>query len=368
MLCANPLAVRAPKADRLVTTAGNKQRRFIESLIAHSGPVSLSAYMQLCLTHPDHGYYTSGNPIGRAGDFITAPEISQMFGEMIGIWAATTWQGVGSPKAIDLVEFGPGRGTLMADAWRVLGKVPGLAASANLHLVEASPTLREQQAKRLAHAHPDWIRDLADLPGSGPPILMIGNEFLDALPIKQFQKADGAWHEREIGLVDGQFAFGLSPTPMPEASLPPAIADAPDGSIWEVNFAARQLIADVADLLKARGGAALFIDYGYADTQTGDTFQAVAGHRFADPFADPGHADLTAHVDFGALGEIAREHGVNCSLTTQAQFLADHGIGQRAHDLASKNPDEADTIHAAFTRLTASDQMGELFKVMTLSA
>ncbi|WP_210162570.1 class I SAM-dependent methyltransferase [Cucumibacter marinus] len=351
-----------------MTTANNKQRRFIEGMIAQSGPISLSAYMRLCLLRPDHGYYTTGNPIGQDGDFITAPEISQMFGEMIGVWAATRWQGLGSPNPVDIVEFGPGRGTLMADAWRVLGKVPGLADAANLHLLEASLTLRAQQADRLAHANPEWIRDLGELPDSGPPVLMIGNEFLDALPITQYQKADGAWHEREIGLVDGQFAFGLSPTPMPEANLPPAIADAPEGAIWEVNFGARQLIAEVADLLKARGGAALFIDYGYADTQTGDTFQAVAGHRFADPFADPGHADLTAHVDFGALGEIARERGLNYSLTTQAQFLADHGIGQRAHDLASKNPEEADTTKTAFTRLTASDQMGELFKVMTLSA
>jgi NADH dehydrogenase [ubiquinone] 1 alpha subcomplex assembly factor 7 len=334
----------------------------IELQIRTSGPMSVATYMGLCLTHPSKGYYRAGEPIGSNGDFITAPEISQMFGELIGFWLVNVWQQMSEPKAFTLLELGPGRGTLMADILRVACRAPGFRDALRLRLFETSPPLMAEQQARLEVYEPKWLQDFDNFEDG--PVLVVANEFFDALPIRQFvRKADG-WHERQVGLVEGKRAFGLSPTPIPATSMPDAVANAEPDTMFEVSFGGAEVMRQLAKVVSKQGGSILAIDYGYATTQTGDTLQGVRRHAYADVLDAPGETDLSAHVDFGALGTVARLAGLTTQpLATQGQFLTRLGIGERAAALSRANPGSADDIRTAQDRLVSDQQMGTLFKV-----
>ncbi|MFG1396988.1 class I SAM-dependent methyltransferase [Roseixanthobacter pseudopolyaromaticivorans] len=347
--------------------------REIKALIASEGPISLARYMDLCLGHPRHGYYMTRDPFGAAGDFITAPEISQMFGELLGLWALAAWQQMGSPDPVHLVEFGPGRGTLMADALRATRLLPGFAAAARVHLVEISPVLRARQQATLANAataHPiSWHTRLEDLPDG--PVLVLANEFFDALPISQFIRSRAGWHERRVGLdAAGELTFGVDPHParlleVLARHIPPPH---PPGAVLErlESPAARAL----ATRLAGQDGAALVIDYGHAQSGFGDTLQAMKAHAFVDPLAEPGEADLTAHVDFAALARAAITAGAGAfGPVPQGEFLLRLGLRERAERLqATASPVQADAITAALARLagTGEKEMGALFKVLCI--
>lgn len=339
----------------------------IDMQIRTSGPISLATYMGLCLTHPSRGYYRTTDPLGAAGDFITAPEISQTFGEMIGVWMADLYVQMGSPDAITVLELGPGRGTLMADALRVAMRVPGFSKALNLQLMETNASLIEMQRDKLAAYDPLWIEDITGPPQT--PLIVIANEFFDALPVRQFVKREGKWFERCIGLVDGERTFGLSPTPYDGALLGDGFADAKDGEVAEVGLAGSQFMEQLARTIAPRGGAILAIDYGYEHTQPGETLQALARHRYVDPLAEPGSADLTTHVDFEALGHAARIAGLSIHpLVTQGHFLTSLGLEERHSALSKTNPDKAAQLRSAFERLTGSSQMGMLFKAFCASS
>jgi Uncharacterized conserved protein len=334
----------------------------IDLQIRTSGPMSVATYMGLCLTHPSKGYYRAGEPIGTAGDFITAPEISQMFGELVGFWLVNIWQQMSEPKAFTLLELGPGRGTLMADILRVACRAPGFRDALNLRLFETSPPLMAEQRSRLAAYDPKWLQNFENFEDG--PVLIVANEFFDALPIRQFVRKQDGWHERQIGLVDGKRAFGLSPTPIPASAMPEAVADAEPDTMFEVCFGGAEVMRQLAKIVAKQGGSILAIDYGYAQTQTGDTLQGVRRHAYADVLDAPGETDLSAHVDFGALGNVARQAGLATQpLATQGQFLTRLGIGERAAALARANPASADDIRTAHDRLVSEQQMGSLFKV-----
>lgn len=338
----------------------------IAALIAAQGPISVAQYMTLALHDPEAGYYATRDPLGRSGDFITAPEISQMFGELIGAWCAQVWNDQGKPKNTHLIELGPGRGTLMTDALRVLKRVPKFLDEVELVLVEASPVLRELQREKLkdSGARIRWTPhfDVRDV-----PILVIANEFFDALPIRQYVKTARGWCERMVVVKDGKLDFALAPLPTPSAAIPASRAGAPEGGFYEVSAAATALSEELARGLASHGGAALFLDYGYAGLGFGETLQAVGAHRFARPLDEPGRYDLSAHVDFTALGDAARHGGAEIfGPLPQGQFLQGVGIEARAKALARANPQEADQVMAAFRRLTAPGQMGNLFQAMAL--
>jgi NADH dehydrogenase [ubiquinone] 1 alpha subcomplex assembly factor 7 len=344
----------------------------IATLIANQGPLAISDYMALALGHPQHGYYMKQVPLGEKGDFTTAPEISQMFGELIGIWCADTWQRMGAPAEIALVELGPGRGTLMEDILRTLKVVPELLEAAEVHFVETSPALTAEQRARVPQA--TWHASIESLPEK--PVLLIANEFFDALPIRQFQRTEQGWHERCLGLVPQEnggwdFALQLAPDPIPNTALLPLnVLDAPPGSVAETCPAAQSIAETLGAHLKRHGGAGLIIDYGHGESAPGDTLQAVRAHDYADPFADPGEADLTAHVDFAALAQCFAKGGAKIwPLTTQSAFLSMLGIIQRAKKLqASATPAQSRDIKAAMHRLTDPGEMGTLFKVLTITA
>ena len=331
-------------------------------IIRTDGPISLDRYMALCLGHPDHGYYATRDPLGARGDFVTAPEISQMFGELIGAWAAALLAGFSGSRKPCLVELGPGRGTLMRDALRALRAA---GADFDLHLVETSPVLRALQAERLADASPAFHDGVASLPEA--PLLVIANEFFDALPARQFVRGPRGWCERRVGLnADGALAFGLDPEPDPQIA-----ADAPEGAVLTVPSAALAALRDLARRLVRDGGALLAIDYGHGRPGFGDTLQAVAGHRFVDPLARPGEADLTVHVDFSAMARAAAAEGALVhGPVSQRDFLLGLGLEQRAARLKARaSADQAAAIDAAVARLTDPDPrgMGALFKALGVS-
>ncbi|WP_404402750.1 class I SAM-dependent methyltransferase [Pelagibacterium halotolerans] len=333
----------------------------IDMQIRQNGPMSLAAYMGLCLTHPARGYYRKADPLGAGGDFVTAPEISQTFGEMIGAWIASIYQQMGSPERFTLLELGPGRGTLAADALRVAARLPGLQDAVDLLLYETNPVLIDIQRETLASNDPKWIETLDTLPDT--PLIVIANEFFDALPVRQFVLRRGKWYERVVGLIDGKRAFGLSPTPYDGDLLGDAFANAREGEVAEISLAARQMMEQVARLVAPRGGAILTIDYGYEKTQPGETLQAVSRHTYTDPLAAPGDADLTTHVDFEALEYAARIAGLTTHpLVTQGHFLASLGLAERHKALAAANPERAAEFDAALDRLTNPAQMGSTFK------
>ncbi|RUT35211.1 class I SAM-dependent methyltransferase [Arsenicitalea aurantiaca] len=317
--------------------------------------------MGLCLTHPRAGYYSDGDPLGAAGDFVTAPEISQMFGEVIGFYLVNLWQQMSEPRSFTLLELGPGRGTLMEDALRVATRAPGFADALHLQLYEANPALRAQQQRRLGQYHPYWADSIEAV--SEDPLLVIANEFFDALPIRQFVRAEDGWHERLVGLRDGRRAFGLAPALTPDNALPQALRDAPVGAVYEINLAGIDVVTRLGQRIAAQGGALLAIDYGYERTQPGETLQALHRHRFADPLERPGEADLSAHVDFEVLARSAAAVGLTVHpLVTQSAFLQRLGVVERAVALSKANPDQQEPIAAALRRLIGPDDMGTLFK------
>lgn len=332
--------------------------------IAATGPISLADYMADCLLHPDHGYYSTRDPFGRQGDFTTAPEISQMFGELVGLSLAGAWIDQGRPEGIVLAEPGPGRGTLMADILRATRGVPGFHAALSIHLVEASPVLRGRQKETLTDHDVSWHDSLHDLPEA--PLFLVANEFFDALPIRQFQRDPGGWRERVIGLSDGGLSFGLA-APAPYAALEHRLADTHPGEIVEICPAAQPLAAAIAARIRRHGGAAVIVDYGGWHSR-GDTFQALSQHGPTDPLAAPGQADLTAHVDFEALALAARAEGTAVSdLTPQGLWLERLGITDRARALARNLTGAALDAHiSAHRRLTHPEEMGTLFKVIAI--
>jgi NADH dehydrogenase [ubiquinone] 1 alpha subcomplex assembly factor 7 len=334
--------------------------------IRATGPITIADYMTACLADPEHGYYMRGDPFGRAGDFVTAPEVSQMFGELIGLFAVAVWERLGEPQSVVLVELGPGRGTLMADMLRAAAVKPAFLAGADVHLVEIGPRLREIQRGTLAAtgAAIHWHGRLADVP-EGPTVL-VANEFFDALPIRQFQWGDGRWAERMIGLADdGTLAVGLRPVEQPPPGMP-----LPEGAVIESGTARDAVAAEIAGRLVRSGGAALVVDYGSDRAGYGDTLQAVKAHRYDHPLAHPGEADLTAHVDFAALARAAKAAGAAVRPTMrQGEFLLRLGLIQRAEVLArGKDKPTRDAIAAAMDRLAGKKGMGDLFKVLALAA
>ncbi|MHA6691186.1 class I SAM-dependent methyltransferase [Devosia sp. A449] len=334
----------------------------IDMQIRTSGPMSIASYMGLCLTHPSKGYYKTADPLGARGDFVTAPEISQMFGELIGFYCVSLWQQMGSPKAFTLLELGPGRGTLMADILRVACRAEGFRDGLDLRLFETNPALIAEQNARLEPYAPQWINAFEKV-GDGP-LLVIANEFFDALPIRQFVRMDDGWHERMVGLTEGKRSFGLSPTPIPVSAMPAAVADAEINSVFEVGLANGEVMKRLASTVSTQGGAILAVDYGYGRTQTGETLQGVRQHKYADVLEAPGETDLSVHVDFEALGTLAAQAGLAVQpLATQGEWLTRLGIVERAAALSAANPKLAADIGAAKTRLIAPDQMGKLFKV-----
>lgn len=344
--------------------------RRIADLILANGPITIADYMALALGDPNDGYYITRDPLGRGGDFVTAPEISQMFGEIAGIWLVEAWRALGHPLPVRLVELGPGRGTLMADILRVVARLaPPLASGLSLHLVETSPALRARQAATLAPSRiaPHWHAAFAEVPEG--PILLVANEFFDALPIRQFVRTDGAWRERVVGLgEDGRLAFGLGPGTLVGDAPAQLVRNAPEGAVIEVSPASTAIMTAIAERIATVGGAALAIDYGHAETAFGDTFQAVQAHAFADPLAEPGSADLTAHVDFGALARAARAAGAGVlGPITQGDFLLTMGLLERAGRLGAPLDEPGrEAIRAAVERLAGPQQMGTLFKAMAV--
>ena len=319
--------------------------------------MSVAQYMGLANAH----YYATRDPLGAGGDFVTAPEISQMFGELIGLWLADLWARAGKPDAA-YAELGPGRGTLAADALRAMRKA-GLTPP--VHLIETSPVLRAAQSERLPAAH--WHDESGALPDHAP-LLLVANEFFDALPVRQLVRTGAGWRERMVGWDEAGFAPAAGEMPV-DAIVPTRLRDADEGSVVESSPASSAIVGDLARRLVVQGGAAVVIDYGYQGPAIGDTLQAVQGHAFADPFAAPGTRDLTAHVDFAALAEAARAQDATVfGPVAQGEWLERIGIGPRAEALARAAPSRAAEIAAARARLTAPAAMGQLFQVLALVA
>lgn len=334
----------------------------IKARITATGPMTLADYMADCLLHPDHGYYATRDPFGAAGDFTTAPEISQMFGEVLGLCLAQAWLDQGRPTPFTLAELGPGRGTLMADILRATRALPGFHAAARVTLVEASATLRGIQRQTLSDHPAHWAGSTEDLPEA--PLFLIANEFFDALPIRQFTRQGAGWAETVVGLAEGRLALGRT-APAPLAGLHHRLADTPEGGIVEICPAATPIMARIGGLIARHGGAGLIVDYGDWRAR-GDTFQALRDHRFTDPLAEPGRADLTAHVDFEALAQAAAPARASRMLE-QGLLLNRLGIAARAARLAQSLSGPALQSHlAAHHRLTDAREMGSLFKALAI--
>jgi NADH dehydrogenase [ubiquinone] 1 alpha subcomplex assembly factor 7 len=362
--------------------------KIIRDRIARDGPMDVAAFMELAVTH----YYATRDPLGTKGDFTTAPEISQMFGELIGLWAADVWLKLGNPAAFQLIECGPGRGTLMADVLRAAKKMPGFVEAAQIVLIENSPVLIEKQKQLLKDYKILWADSLGhpQINSSGVPVILLANEFLDALPVQQFEYSEGQWRKRVVVVEHGHLGFvPSSPSPLrgegrgeggvnlhgnnplcpPHPTLSPEGRGLLEGGIFEVSPVRENFVRQTALLVKARRGAALFIDYGYEGPAEGDTLQAIKDHKFVGALEYPGESDLTAHVDFGALKTVAREEGVKTGGPVgQGDFLFHLGVNERANVLlgASKNAEQRNVVASSLARLTAPEQMGRLFKVMAL--
>jgi len=333
--------------------------------------MTIADFMAEALGHPEYGYYTTRDPFGVGGDFTTAPEISQMFGELVGLWCAETWRISVAPQPVSLVELGPGRGTLMADILRAVRVAPDFAAALSVHLVETSPSLTAMQQRTLAGHDVHWYGGLGEVPEG--PTMLIANEFFDALPIRQFQKIDGVWRERMVGLDEAGdgFRFGLGPAgPAARILIPEDIRrTARDGDVAEVCPAGMTTARAIGERVARSGGAALVIDYGHIASAVGETLQALKAHEYFDPLQDPGTADLTAHVDFAALAVAVREaraavHGP----ITQAEFLTRLGIEARVAQLQARATGvQAADVASACRRLIDREQMGYLFKAMSIT-
>jgi NADH dehydrogenase [ubiquinone] 1 alpha subcomplex assembly factor 7 len=359
-----------PRRKQAVTEYSPLQAE-IKRLIKTSGPMPVWRYMELCLTHPEFGYYVSRDPLGREGDFTTAPEVSQMFGELLGLWTASVWRAIGSPPLLRLIELGPGRGTMMADALRALRVLPPLYQALSIHLVEINPVLREKQKSMLSGARDiAWHDTIDDIPDG--PAVIFANEYFDVLPIHQVVRRETGWHERTVDIdASGKLVFGLAdePTPRFEVLLPPLLRAAPLGAVFEWRPDAE--LMKIASRVRDQDGAALIIDYGHVRSDAGDTFQAIARHSFTDPLKSSGQADVTAHVDFEALARAAEDIGARVhGPVTQGAFLRRLGIETRAETLMAKASREVSVdISAALKRLVGGGRggMGSMFKVLAVS-
>lgn len=358
---------------------GHGARRFADAMsplgdrilrqIAAAGPIGVADYMALCLFDPDHGYYTTREPFGAQGDFTTAPEVSQMFGELLAAWLVAAWREAGAPAGAVIAEIGPGRGTMMKDMARTLARLaPDLAATARFALVETSPRLRRIQRQTLDGAGPAfaWHDTAATLPAG--PLFVAANELFDALPVRQFVKTAAGWRERVVGIgEDGTLAFMAGAAGLDPGLLPAQAAAAAPGTIAELAPAREALMETLARRLAEHGGAGLFVDYGYVGPALGDTLQALRRHRYDDVLAAPGEADLTSHVDFAPLAAVARRCGLDVEIAGQGDFLLGLGLLERAGALGA-GQDEAgrERIRAAVERLAGPEEMGRLFKVMSV--
>jgi len=351
----------------------NPLKQKIAQSIAITGPMPISQYMHLCNAHPDLGYYSTGNPVGKDGDFITAPEISQMFGELIGLWCLQAWQAMGSPDPVQIVELGPGRGTMITDVIRSIKSSREFADATQICLVETSASLQVQQRSKLSETdmRVDWVENIEQLPPI--PAIFIANEFLDALPFRQFVKTNDGWQELCVGLNgepdSSQLAFVIGSSGLEENLLPPGHENEPVGAIFEHAPAREAITILIAEHIKTNGGAALLIDYGHQKSGFGDTFQAVQSHQPVPTLANPGNSDLTSHVDFQAIGDIAIRSGVNASrIVTQQDFLLAMGLLERAGRLGhGKSALVQQNIQQDVERLVGDEQMGQLFKVLCLT-
>jgi NADH dehydrogenase [ubiquinone] 1 alpha subcomplex assembly factor 7 len=326
--------------------------KILAEIIAAEGPIPLDRYMSLCLGHPVHGYYMCRDPFGARGDYITAPEVSQIFGELIGVWCAAAWDAMGKPAHFNLVELGPGRGTLMADILKAAKIMPGFRDAARVHLVEMSPVLRKLQKENLGPGA-TWHDTIASIPGG--PTLFVSNEFFDAIPIRQFEKREGKWFERCVG------AEGLGFMP---ASLD--VAQGSDGDVIEFAPQRLEIATEIGRRLAANHGAVLIIDYGHLQSAPGDTLQAMRAHTYVELTDRPGESDITSHVDFEAIGRaVVKGGGVVHSAITQRAFLLAMGLEQRAAILSSKADQKTQEVLArSVARLVGEQEMGHLFKVM----
>lgn len=336
----------------------------IITMIRENGPMDTGAFMGLALSHPKYGYYMTRDPFGQDGDFTTAPEISQMFGELLGAWAADCWLKLGQPERFYFLECGPGRGTLMADALRAVKAVPGFLSAAQIRLIEISPVLKQKQRETLSGYGASWTSSIDEIEDDAP-VIMIANEFLDALPVRQFRFHDNAWQERVIGLSpDDELQFGFVPAPGIE------LPQTEEGTIIEYSPARESFVRSIAQRITAQKGAALFIDYGTEKQGIGDTLQAVKDHKYVDVLESPGEADMTSHVDFVRLKRITEQEKVTVyGPVPQGGFLYALGIKERAQILQQRaSAKQRMDIENALKRLTDKDEMGTLFKVMVISS
>ena len=341
--------------------------RILAQRIAADGPISVADFMAQALSHPEFGYYQGKDPFGIAGDFTTAPEISQMYGELVGLWCANSWLALGKPTPFILAELGPGRGTLMADALRALETIPACRAAVRVHLVETSLAMRQRQRQALPDGDVTWHDRIDDLPMM--PVIFIANEFFDALPVEQFVRHDENWRQRLVDRNEDGFVFTPAPTPYAGEHLPASAAlPAENGAVVESSPASLQIAAEIARRVRSLSGAALIVDYGHAAAAIGETLQAVHRHAYAPVLKQPGTADLTAHVDFSALAAAARAAGATCwGPIGQGEFLRRLGIETRAATLtAAATPQQKVDIEAALERLIGDAQMGTLFKVLAI--
>lgn len=359
----NPRGETTPLEERLI------------ALIRARGPITVADYMADALMHPHDGYYTTQAAIGAGGDFTTAPEISQIFGELIGVWLVQAWTEMGEPDDFNLVELGPGRGALMADILRAARVRPRFLAAAHVWLIEASGRMRHEQKRRLAAATPaidtpiDWADNLAALPDG--PMLIVANEFFDCLPIRQFVRVETGWRERLVALNDtgDRLAFTLSPTPpTPETPIPSRTEGVP-GDIVEICQPAVDLMEEIALELVRRTGRALIFDYGYRSPGFGETLQAVRRHACWPVLEAPGRADITAHVDFERLIETAFDAGAAAwGPVAQGTLLDRLGLSLRVRQLCEAAPDRIEAIAAGADRIASPRHMGEIFKAICVSS
>ena len=340
------------------------RRRLIES-----GPMTVGEYMTWCLTGTGTAYYRNGNPIGATGDFITAPEVSQIFGELIAVWACTVWQAMGQPAPFVLAELGPGRGTLMQDALRSARSMPGFLDAAQVHLVETSATLREKQDQLLSQfCRPQWHESVKALPGE--PLIVIANEFFDALPVEQHVYASGGWRRRLVSLdAAGAISFSTGRLALPPIELIPPEAPR-EGDILEHRPAAAALIQEFGRRAQSGPFAMLIFDYGYERRDYGDTLQAVRAHGYADPLEAPGEADLSAHVNFAELAQAAQAVGLTVwGPLPQSEFLLSLGLEHRLRQLmSSADEEQRAALFLGARRLVDPFQMGSLFKVIAMTS
>lgn len=339
----------------------------IAAMIAQDGPISVERYMALCLSHPVHGYYMTRDPLGADGDFVTSPEISQMFGELLGLWAAETWSLIGAPQPARLAELGPGRGTLMADALRAARAAPDFYGDLSVTMVETSPALQARQQRMLQNADRtiEWAESVEQI--AAGPAIVLANEFFDALPARHYVKTAEGWRERQVGLADGRLVFGAAAEVEPYLTV-----EAPFGAVLEVGAVGQRIMMTLAARIVQQGGALLVVDYGHSETSLGETLQAMRDHAYVDPLESPGEADLTTHIDFSGLARAAKAAGARVhGPVSQGFFLRQIGIVQRAQALMrNATAEQRADIERSLVRLISEvhdTDMGRLFKVMAIT-